>query len=151
MVARDMTASTNAPCWYGISDYSVVRAIYIYTRVGWKVHRLTKILSWNVIKCLFFNIVPFVVHRLLPSVWQWLDPISKKKLSTADMTLDYELFRPPSYIYIYIHTQKIEMQLWICISIKSGLNNVADIQKMINYKINVRRFQNKGCINSTQN
>ena len=25
--------------------------IYIYTSVGWKVHRLTKILSWNGIKC----------------------------------------------------------------------------------------------------
>ena len=32
--------------------------IYIYTRVTWKVHRLTKILSWNVTEWgLFFNIV----------------------------------------------------------------------------------------------
>ena len=50
--------------------------IYIYihththtqpTRVGWKVYRLTKILSWNVTKWgLFFNIVSFVVHTLVP-------------------------------------------------------------------------------------
>ena len=45
--------------------------IYIYTRIRWKVHGLTKILSWNVTKWgLFFNIVPVGVHTLLPSALQ---------------------------------------------------------------------------------
>lgn len=51
-------------------------------RVGWKFHKLFKILSWNATKwSLLFNIVPpprIAVCRILPSVLQFLDPISKE-------------------------------------------------------------------------
>ena len=51
-----------------------------FTRVGWNVHRLTKILSLNVIQWgLLFNIVLFAVHALLPSV---LDLIGQKKVNS---------------------------------------------------------------------
>ena len=41
---------------------------------SWKVHRLTKILSWNVTKLvLFSNIAHLAVHTLLPLVLQCLD------------------------------------------------------------------------------
>ena len=53
--------------------------IYIYIRVGWKVHRLTKMLSWNVTKWhLSLNRVLLAVHTLLQLVLQCLDPISQK-------------------------------------------------------------------------
>ena len=52
------------------------------TNLGWKIHRLTKIISWNVTKwSLFFNIVPpflLVVCALFPFVLQCLDPIGQK-------------------------------------------------------------------------
>ena len=51
---------------------------YTYTRVGWKVQRLTKIVSWNVIKILFFNIVPRAVHTFFLSVLQCLYPTGQK-------------------------------------------------------------------------
>ena len=42
-------------------------------RVSWKVHRLTKMVSWNAIKwSLFVNIVPLTVCTLCPSVLQCL-------------------------------------------------------------------------------
>lgn len=48
-------------------------------RVGWKVHRLIKIITGNVTKCgLIFNIVPLAVHTFLPSVLQFLDPIDEE-------------------------------------------------------------------------
>ena len=51
-----------------------------WERVGWKVHSLTKILTWKVTKwALFFNIEPFEVYMLLPLVLQCLDSIGKKK------------------------------------------------------------------------
>ena len=37
-----------------------------HTEVGWKVHQLTKIISWNVTKlCLSFNLVTIAVHTIL--------------------------------------------------------------------------------------
>ena len=66
--------------------------------VGWKVHRLTKILLWNVSKWgLFSNIVSLTVHSLLLSVLLYLDSISKKMSSSADMMTLYELFSLSSY------------------------------------------------------
>ena len=77
------------------------------------VGRLFKILSWNVTKLgLFFNIVPFEVHTLLPPVLQYLDPIIKKKQtnkqkrkkknSSTDChqknSSHYKIFSQPSYI-----------------------------------------------------
>ena len=51
----------------------------IYSRVGWKVLWLTKILSWNVTKwVLFSNVNPLVVYVLLPSVLQCVHLIVKK-------------------------------------------------------------------------
>ena len=78
--------------------------IYIYIRVGWKVHRLIKILSWNVIKwSLFFKILlfcdPHTFFYWCCSAWM---PLVKKS-SIAGMMSDYKLFSPPSYIYIYIY------------------------------------------------
>ena len=53
--------------------------LFVCMRVSWKVHRLTKIPSWNVTKWgLFFNIVTFTVHSLLQLVLQCLDPIGNK-------------------------------------------------------------------------
>ena len=60
-----------------------------YTWVGWKVHRLTKILFWNVTKWgLFFNIDPFVVHILLPPCFSaWIPLMKEKKNSRYDIII----------------------------------------------------------------
>ena len=76
----------------------------LYTRVSRKVHRLTKILSWNVTKqALVFNIVPLVVNTLLP-VLQCLDPINPKshqqqiRCHHKDFSVS-EFFSPSSSVY----------------------------------------------------
>ena len=61
--------------------HSLQVSIYQFSRMnlGWKVHRLTKILSWDMTKWgLFLNIVPQAVCTLLSSVLQCLDPIGQK-------------------------------------------------------------------------
>ena len=73
--------------------------IYIYTKVGWKVPRLTKILWWNTIKWVLFYSEPHISSidvAVFGSHWS-------KKSSTQYMTSSYELFSLPSYIYIYIY------------------------------------------------
>ena len=63
-----------------------LQAIMIYTRVDWKVHRLTKILSWNVTKRgLFFNSHLCSLHTSSFVVAE-LGSHSPKKSSKADMT-----------------------------------------------------------------
>ena len=78
------------------------------------VGRLLKILSWNVTKLgLFFNIVPFEVHTLLPPVLQYLDPISKKKKKAnkkekktklINRLSSKELFTLQNFLPTFIHT-----------------------------------------------
>ena len=52
---------------------------YNFMKFGWIVHRLIKILSWNVIKWdLFFIIVLLVVNTLLLLVLQRLDSVGQK-------------------------------------------------------------------------
>ena len=59
--------------------WGLKRPAYPTTRIGWKVHGLTKILSWNVTKRgLSFHIILQVVHTLLPSTLQCLDPIDQR-------------------------------------------------------------------------
>ena len=49
------------------------------TSVGWKVHRLTKVIAWNVTRWgLFFKLVSLSVDTLLPSVLLCLDLFDKK-------------------------------------------------------------------------
>ena len=66
--------------------------IQTYTRIGWKILRLTKILSWNVTKWVFFfrlNLscslhTKSIGVAVIGSHWS-------KKSSTTDMTPSYEL------------------------------------------------------------
>ena len=70
-----------------LTNTSQVLLLMTSTRVSLKVLRLTKIFSWNVTKWgLFFNIVPLVVHTLLSSVLQCLDPIGQKVINSNYMT-----------------------------------------------------------------
>ena len=83
---------------YHDNHYAKHISLYVYLRVDWKVHRQTKILSWNVTKWgLFFNIVTLEVHS--PSfLWccrTWI-PFVRKSF-TADMISSYELFNLPIY------------------------------------------------------
>ena len=76
----------------------------IYIEVSWKVHRLTKIVSWKVTKWgLFFNIVHLAVHTL-PSVLQCLDPNDQK---SHQQQIWYHhmnfLAHPQTYIHLYIY------------------------------------------------
>ena len=64
--------------------------------MDWKVHRLIKIHTECEHTGLFFNSIP--CRTFLPSVLQCLDPIGKKKSSTAAMISAYELFSPPFYL-----------------------------------------------------
>ena len=83
---------------------SEVNIQQINMEVVQKVHRLTKILSWNKTKWgSFFNIVPLVVHILFPSVLQWMDPIGKMS-STADMTSSMNF---SVYLHVYIFIIKV--------------------------------------------
>ena len=57
--------------------------VYICRRVDWKVHKLTKIPSWNVTEWdLFFHIVLLAVHTLLPSALHYMDPIDQKLINS---------------------------------------------------------------------
>ena len=60
-----------------------------HTRVGWKVHRLTKIyfLTW----------FPLIVHAFIPSVLQYFDPIGLKKSSAAVMITSLEILNQWSF------------------------------------------------------
>ena len=73
------------------------------TRFRWKVYRLTKILSGNVTRWgLFFNIVSFVTHKLLPSVLQCLYPIGKKIIKITQWTLQLMNFSILfSYVWVF--------------------------------------------------
>ena len=87
----------------------------LYMRVGWKVHRLAKILSWNVTKWGLFS------NTFILSVLHCLNPIDQKSHQQQiwyhhmDFSA-YDLSSPPSflslslsiYIYIYIY-------IYICI------------------------------------
>ena len=71
----DRLSSFHCPC---LKNILLVNSFYSYlrycssTRVNWKVHKLTKILSWNMTKWgLFFNIVPLAVHTLFSLVLLW--------------------------------------------------------------------------------
>ena len=64
-------------CKYG--THHIHTHTHTLSQVGCKALRMTKILSLNVTKwVLFFNIVPLVVHALLPAVLQGLDTIGQK-------------------------------------------------------------------------
>ena len=101
--------------------------IYIYIRVGWKVHWLTKILSWNVTKWgLFFNIVFLVFHTLFTSVLQCLDPISQKSQQQYIWCQPINFSAYPR-IYIYIYT-------CICIYTHTCTHTHTHTQRKINVK-----------------
>ena len=90
------------------NNYDKSNSRYIHTKIGGKVHRLTKTLSWNMTKWgLFFYIVFLAVHTVVPSVLLCLDPIGKKRSSTVDMKSSYELFSLSTFlstlVRIYIH------------------------------------------------
>ena len=74
-------------------------------RISWKIHRLTKILSWHVTKWgLFYNIVTLAVHTLLLLVLQcsvFMGKKNQQKIWRPHMNISaYELFSPPSYLSI---------------------------------------------------
>ena len=70
-----------------------------YTRVIWKVHCLTKILSWNVTKWgLFFDSSPCSPHTFSVSIVVLGFCWSKKSLK-VDITSSYELFSSSLYIF----------------------------------------------------
>ena len=78
----------------------------IYTRVGWKIHWLTTVLLGNVTKWdLFVNIVPFVVHTLLSSMLQCLDPIDKEVINSwyNYMNIFSKWIYQLTLVYIYIY------------------------------------------------
>ena len=81
--------STMSRMWHKVNFYSELVEKFI----NWL------ILPWNITKWgLFFNSLCSSSHTFL-WVLQYIDLISKKRLSTADMS-SYELFDLPSYIYI---------------------------------------------------
>ena len=94
-----------------------------YTRVGWKVHRLTMMQWSNLTKCgLYFNLVFPAVHTLLPSVLQRLDSRgiymvyklssrSSKKSPTADMTSSWVRYCLSANVFFHVGEQKI---VWWC-------------------------------------
>ena len=97
-----------------INLYICISVLYIYiyistpthtcTRIGWKVHWMMKILSWNVTKwSLFFHIVLLVINTLFPSVLQRLDLISKKIIHSRHDILNCHLSNAPS---------KHSIQIW---------------------------------------
>ena len=78
--------------------------IYIYMKVSRKVHRQTKIFSWNMTKLdVFFYIAPHTSSigvALLGSLWS-------KKSPTVDVTSWINFSSHPHiYIYIYIYIYK---------------------------------------------
>ena len=74
-----------------------------HTRVDWKVHRLTKILIWNVTKWgLFLNILPPSDSHTFSMVLQGLNPIGKKSHQQL-VWCHYIHFSVHPYIYIYIY------------------------------------------------
>ena len=76
---------------------------FLYMKVGWKVHRLTKILSKNVTKCgYFFNIVSFAFHTLLPLVLQCLDPIGPNSHQQQIWLHHINFLGPPSNICVCV-------------------------------------------------
>ena len=84
--------------------------IYIYD-VGWKVHRLTKILSWNVTSWgLFFNVIPLAIYIRLPSVLQCLDPIGWKSHQQKNIIWTFQpiigCVSVRQCVYIYISVKK---------------------------------------------
>ena len=80
--------------------------IKFFVRVDWKVHRLTKILSWDVANWdLFFNIVPQrSKHFFHQGCIAWIRLV--KKSSTAEMTSSYEILD----LFLYNHPSFV---LWI--------------------------------------
>ena len=75
--------------------YIFHKILFFIFKVGWKVHRLTKILSWNVTKGgLFFNII-LSSYNIAMFGSQWL-----KISSTAVLRFSWELF----YLLTFQHT-----------------------------------------------
>ena len=100
------------PNIYKKHHHQIYIYIYIYIRDSWKVHRLTKVLTWIVIKCgcLFFDIaLPLALHTLLLLVLPWLNPIDQKVINSRyEVTIwTFQpinfLSHPRTYIYIYIY------------------------------------------------
>ena len=86
--------------------------IYVCTRVGWKVHRVSKILSWNITKWdLFFSISSLRVHTYFSYFFRALISLSKDVFNKIWHHMNvsaYEIFNLVSlslslYIYIYIY------------------------------------------------
>ena len=89
--------------------------VYVCTRVGWKVHKLTK-MQWSLLtKCgLFCNIVSPAVHTLLPPVLQYLDScriealiLIFKKSSTADITSSSVRYCFPAKCFFMLGNKKL--------------------------------------------
>ena len=67
--------------------------------VDWKVHRPTKIHSWNITSWgLSFNMSPPCSSHTYSTSVAVVGSHLSKKASTADMTSPYVLFSPPSYL-----------------------------------------------------
>ena len=83
----------------------------VYTSVSWKVRRLTKILSWNVIKWGLFFIT------LFQSVLQCFDHIDKSHLQNIwchhVKCSTYEIFSVPSYT-------QLNTPVWYSLALRIG-------------------------------
>ena len=88
---------------YKKSDSISYIYMYIHTHTQWSAEKFIGWLSWNVTKwCLFFNIVPFAVHTLLPSVLQYLDPIDQKNY---EQQIQHPHMNFSTHFQIYIKTK----------------------------------------------
>ena len=70
--------------------YHVDQQYVPYTKVNWKICKLTKILLWNNTKWGLFNRVLLTVNTLLPSVLQCLGSIDQEQI-WCRFTLIYEI------------------------------------------------------------
>ena len=96
------------PLAYSEIKYYIYIYIYIYMKVDWKVHKLSKILSLNVTKRgLFFNMVLFVVHMLLPMGLQFFDLNGKKDINSR-----YDIIQW-TFLLTLIIIIKLRWQYWV--------------------------------------
>ena len=112
------------------SNHEIVSKLLVSTRIGWKVHWLTKMLSWNVIYFSTWSSVRSTrfFHRCcslfgIPLV---------KKSSSSDL---YRFSSPPSYlmhvhigIYIYIY-----ICVCVCVCVCWKKNPILEFQTFFSF------------------
>ena len=103
--------------------YIIYISYYIYKRVDWKVLRLIKVFSWNVIKWeLFFNIVNLAVPKILSSVLKFFDPIDQKSYQMQIWHHIWTFQQTPVFIYQSLYfSQFVSLSLFLFLSLSLSL------------------------------